>query len=208
MVSERPLHMFVVWLTSFLNVFFFRYVTGEGKSDFTIKLINDILVELLLKDYLLSAKEKKQYEILPAVPDVSNDNSSELSYEKSTQRINSNFQASYVQELVRCIVVILLDISVEDTNLLSVFSASFLKECLKLIQQGDSLQNFHEYVERIVRFFLLLDQLVLQKGYDWPLHLFGRPLFVTTLPVIKTMVNLTRRYVVIAYSFFFPCYTF
>ncbi|WOK95851.1 E3 ubiquitin-protein ligase [Canna indica] len=162
------------------------FIARDAKSDLAVRLINDVLVEYLLNDYLLLASLKKQGESLPVMSDISPGDGSQ-SHERSIQRLSSSFQASYVEELLRCIVGILLDLALEDRSLLSVFATSFQKDCLEIIQKGDSLQNFHEHVERIVNFFVLLDQLVLQKGHNWPLHFFGRPLFVAAFPVIKSM---------------------
>ncbi|XP_009417968.2 E3 ubiquitin-protein ligase listerin isoform X1 [Musa acuminata AAA Group] len=161
-----------------------RYFTArDGNNDPAIKLTNDILVELLLNDYLMLPSLKKQDGNLLVRSDVSTDDGKE----NSKQRTSSSYEASYIQELVRCIVGILVDISLEDRNLLNVFSTSFQKDCLEILWQGECLQNFHEHVERITRFFLLLDELVLQKGHDWPLKFLGQPLIMTTFPVIKSM---------------------
>lgn len=147
---------------------------------------------------------KKQDGNLLVRSDVSTDDGKE----NSKQRTSSSYEASYIQELVRCIVGILVDISLEDRNLLNVFSTSFQKDCLEILWQGECLQNFHEHVERITRFFLLLDELVLQKGHDWPLKFLGQPLIMTTFPVIKSMVNSTREYACQRFFFIFFCYNF
>lgn len=174
----------------FFHDFFFRYCkTKDDQSELPIKLINDILVGLLLNDYLLSGSVKKQDESSQTRSDVSTDGGSLLSHERSQQRVNSSHQACFTEELLRCIIGILLEISQEDKHLISVFCTSFLKDCLEIIREGDSLQNFHEYIERIVRFFLLIDKLILLKGHDWPLLFLGRPLFFTAFPMIKSTVS-------------------
>ncbi|XP_042375342.1 E3 ubiquitin-protein ligase listerin-like isoform X4 [Zingiber officinale] len=164
--------------------------TTDDQSELPIKLINDIFVELLLNDYLLSASVKKRDESSQARSDISTDGGSSLSHERPQQRVNSSHQAFFTEELLRCIIGILLEISQEDQNLTCVFCTSFQKDCLEIIREGDSLQNFPECIERIVRFFLAIDKCILLKGHDWPLHFLGRPLFFTTFPVIKSMDSL------------------
>lgn len=164
-----------------------RYSAAVDKmNNLPVKLVNDILVGLLWHDYLLWVSLKTRDEKLEK-HDVLAEDGSQSSQERSRHTPNTSCPTSYVQELGKCIIGILSDISLKKSDLLNVFCTSFQKEYMEIIQQGDSWQNFHENLKRIISFFKLLDQHVLQKGQTWPLHCLARPLVMMSFPVIKSM---------------------
>ncbi|XP_008782594.2 E3 ubiquitin-protein ligase listerin isoform X1 [Phoenix dactylifera] len=164
-----------------------RYsASGDQLNHLPVKLVHEILVGLLWHDYLLSASLKTRDEKLVKCDGLAEDGS-QLFRERSQHTLDACYPTTYVQELGKCIIGILSDISLKKSDLLNVFCTSFQKDCLEVIQEGDHLLKFHENLERIMRFFRLLDQHALQKGQTWPLHCLTRPLVIKSFPVIKSM---------------------
>lgn len=157
---------------------------GDATISLPVKLINNILVTLMCQDYLLPVYKKSKDENSIQRSDSSAEEGIRISDERS-----SSYPISYVEELGKCIVEILADISNKEFSLVSVFSTTFHKDCLEIFHKGDRQPKFPERVEQISNFFQLLDQFVWQKGQAWPLYHLAGALFANSYRVIKSMVR-------------------
>lgn len=165
-----------------------RCSTGEDSfNSLSVRLINDILVSLLWQDYLPLHNSKNRIENIIERSDGSAEEARQLLNERSKETLSASYPLCYVQELGRCIVELLSDISNKQFSLLSAFFTSFKEDCLEMFQKGDHLSKFHEHAERIASFFRLLDQHAVQKGQAWPLHSLAGPMLADSFTVIKSI---------------------
>ncbi|ONK62651.1 uncharacterized protein A4U43_C07F6420 [Asparagus officinalis] len=164
-----------------------RYNTSQDAiNPLSTKLVSNILVELLWRDYLLLVNLKSKDESQFLMSDGLASEGIQLSEEKSQEIVSASRPTGYTEELGKCIVGILADISIKESCLLTEFCTIFLKNCLDIFQQGEKQTKFPEYVERISNFFRLLDQYAWQKGQIWPSYLAG-PLFANSFKITKAM---------------------
>lgn len=164
-----------------------RYnISGDAVNPLPVKLISNILVTLLWRDYLLLVNLKGND--LHQMSDGSAEGI-QLSDGRAMETLSASYPMSYIEELGKCIIGILADISKTDSRLLTVFSTTFLKDCLEIFHQGEHHPKFPEHVERISKFFHLLDQFAWQKSQTWPLQYLAAPLFAKSFKVIKYMVK-------------------
>lgn len=136
---------------------------------FRVTLIDDILIKLLWQEYLLST----------SMTDPSED--STQSSQRRTTEAALNVKHHYSHNLGKCIIKIL---SGMETDLLSVSCLAFQDNCLEIIKQGDS-----EELERVVDFFVLLEQHAVQQGETWPLAHFVGPMLSKSFPLIRSLVS-------------------
>lgn len=160
-----------------------RYnICGDATGHLPVKLISNILVALLWREYLLLVSTKsKDTSVFPRSDGLAA-KGLQISDDMST-----SYPISYIEELGRCIVGILADISNKDFSLLTIFCTAFHKECLEIFQHGEHGPKFSERVEQISNFFRLLDQFIWQKGQTWPLHTLAGPLFANSFKFTKSM---------------------
>ncbi|MQL94710.1 hypothetical protein Taro_027371, partial [Colocasia esculenta] len=152
-----------------------RYLAEEDSiHHFQVNLIHEILVMLLWHDYLLDRKNQNGQ-----VCDVYNSST------KDDPRMN--YPMNYVEELARCIIRILSNVSSRNSSLLHAFCTSFQKDCLDVFQQEENLQKSSVQIERIDNFLLLLDQHSVQKNENWSLDCMSGPLFAKLFPLIKSL---------------------
>lgn len=130
------------------------------------------------------------------------ENDSRLSDESSARGIKYTYPSSYLQALGRCIVEVLSDIFLNKYSLFNPLCTSFWKDCLEILQQREQLITFHEHVEQIVGFFVLLDELVPSKGQTWPLDCLARPLVTNSFHAIRSTVTSMFRNASAKFSWF------
>ncbi|XP_072959491.1 E3 ubiquitin-protein ligase listerin [Typha angustifolia] len=194
--GRNPFHSSAAVSMAFFNAFkqcflwalhnISRYTSEVDASNYLhVKLINSIFLELLWHDYLLLLPTNNDEISYKRVDGLEVD--SQFSDQRSLRELNSSYPFSYLQELGKCIIGVLSDISLKEYDLLNAFCTSFRRDCLEIIQQGEHLQKFHEHIEQVVCFFRLLDLLVLPKGQTWPLDFLARPLITDSFPVIRSM---------------------
>lgn len=160
-----------------------RFSKSEAeRSHLSIKLVNSILIMLLWYDYLPVNSRNDGESSLETITGFEGDS---LSNDKSTDA--QNYSSSYIQELGRCIVNILTHVSLKEFGLLHDFFATFLKDCLAVLQHTIFSKIIQEYLRRIINFFLLLGQLPLQKGQTWPWEFLAGPLIASSFTTIKTL---------------------
>lgn len=165
-------------------------MSQDATNPLSTKLVSNILVELLWRDYLLLVNLKSKDENQFLMSDGSASEGIQLSEEKSQEIVSASYPTSYTEELGKCIVGILADISIKESYLLTEFSTIFLKNCSDIFQQGENQPKFPVYVERMSNFFRLLDQYAWQKGQIWPSNYLAGPLFAKSFKITKSMVKL------------------
>uniref|UniRef100_A0A1D1ZG63 E3 ubiquitin-protein ligase listerin n=2 Tax=Anthurium amnicola TaxID=1678845 RepID=A0A1D1ZG63_9ARAE len=142
---------------------------------FQVTLIHNILVMLLWHDYLLIGGKDVDGQF------------SGISSGSTKDDPRLNYPTGYLQELARCIIGILSNISSRKSSLLVPFCASFWKDCMDILQQEENMQKYSVHTEQIVNFLLLLDQHATQKNETWPLEHMAGPLFAKLFPLIKSL---------------------
>jgi E3 ubiquitin-protein ligase listerin len=164
------LFLFLFFLCQFL-IFLpisFRYCTEETSNDFPTRILDEILLKLLLHDYLLldgTSLDKKPEQTSKALDD-------------------------YLKKLGKGIIEILSDLfDLPDQGMFNVFCSAFERECMGIIQEQGKSKIFNMRMEQISKFFVLLNELVLQKGKSWPLDSLARPLLKDAFPVIRSSVS-------------------
>lgn len=150
-----------------------RYSDGDSSDDIPIKLITDLLANIVWRDYLLLSGDTTSGGV-------------QLSHKNSGLAANTHYPTHYLQDLQKCIIKILDVIADTENHLLNISCQLLLRDCLDIIQQ-EKLPKFQDHAEQLVSFFLSLDQLVVRKGKIWPLEQLARPLVEQSLPAIKFM---------------------
>ncbi|XP_043725325.1 E3 ubiquitin-protein ligase listerin isoform X2 [Telopea speciosissima] len=165
-----------------------RYCNGvDAISQFRVSLMENILLLLLWHDYLLLVNPKSQGSVFSDNGKF-NGGSSEDSIQSSGERTKERrYPMSDMQELGKCIIGILSDLSTKEGNLLSTFCAKFQEDCLEMLRQEEHLQKSSEHIEQVVNFFSLLGNEAVQKGEKWPLDYLAGPLMAKSFPLIRSM---------------------
>ncbi|KAJ0978328.1 hypothetical protein J5N97_013802 [Dioscorea zingiberensis] len=162
-----------------------RYSVEEDAFSLSSSIIDDVLVRLLWHDYILFLDPKDQCQSSSRQSTSSSECVTSLPHGRSAIMLNTNL--SYIQELGKCIVGILSDISSKNLDLLNAFCSSVRKDCLNVFQQGECLAGFSDNVQRIADFFSLLDEFSLRKGETWPLHCLAGPMVANSFEAIKSL---------------------
>lgn len=110
-------------------------------------------------------------------------------HKKTVEAVNIKYPNSYVQELGKCIVEILADISSLDSKVLNTFCVAFQETCLQVFQQKETMERHSENIEQIIKFLSLLDQHAIQKGESWPLVYLVGPMLAKAFPSIRSSVS-------------------
>ncbi|CAA6669280.1 unnamed protein product [Spirodela intermedia] len=148
---------------------------------FQVTLIENIVVLLLWHEYIFIGR-KDDPQVLHA---------------RSLETSSVNYPFSYFQELARCIIGVLSNISLRKISLLGTFCTPFQKDCLDILQQEENLQKYSEQTERISNFLLLLDQHALQKNETWPLNHDSSDV----VNVLRTMVEIFGPRTIVSHLF-------
>lgn len=168
-----------LWLLKVLP----RHSGGGSSDDIPIKLITKVVWH----DYLRIPSSKNQDISLSGLSDEAISGDCQLSHKESLLASSTRYPTYYLQDLGKCIIEILDEISAMENHLLNIACETLLKDCLDIIHQRESLPNFQYHVEQVVSFFISLDQLIVQKGKTWPLESLARPLIEQSVPAIKSM---------------------
>ncbi|KAJ4978445.1 hypothetical protein NE237_009225 [Protea cynaroides] len=163
-----------------------RYCNGvDAISHFQVNLVENILLLLLWNDYLLVVSPKSQGSVFSG---KLNGGSSEDSVQPSGERIKERrYPVDDMQELGKCIIGILSDLSTKEGNLLSTFCVKFQEDCLEMLRQEEHLQKSSEHIEQVVNFVSLLGKEAVQKGEKWPFFYLAGPLMAKCFPLIRSM---------------------
>uniref|UniRef100_A0A0E0EXA0 E3 ubiquitin-protein ligase listerin n=1 Tax=Oryza meridionalis TaxID=40149 RepID=A0A0E0EXA0_9ORYZ len=172
-----------LWLLKVLP----RHSGGGSSDDIPIKLITYFLAKVVWHDYLRIPSSKNQDISLSGLSDEAISGDCQLSHKESLLASSTRYPTYYLQDLGKCIIEILDEISAMENHLLNIACETLLKDCLDIIHQRESLSNFQYHVEQVVSFFISLDQLIVQKGKTWPLESLARPLIEQSVPAIKSM---------------------
>ena len=148
----------------------------------------NVLVALLLHGYLLPVR-KDQEELLTEKSKSLTMDDSQILNARLSQGSGINFPLGYFQEMARCIIIILSNISLRKSSLLQMFCVPFQKDCLYILQQEEDGQRHSEHAERINNFLLLVDELAVQQNELWPLNHMAGPLFAKLLPLLRSLVS-------------------
>uniref|UniRef100_A0A0E0FZN8 E3 ubiquitin-protein ligase listerin n=1 Tax=Oryza nivara TaxID=4536 RepID=A0A0E0FZN8_ORYNI len=170
-----------LWLLKVLP----RHSGGGSSDDIPIKLITKVVWH----DYLRIPSSKNQDISLSGLSDEAISGDCQLSHKESLLASSTRYPTYYLQDLGKCIIEILDEISAMENHLLNIACETLLKDCLDIIHQRESLPNFQYHVEQVVSFFISLDQLIVQKGKTWPLESLARPLIEQSVPAIKSMIQ-------------------
>ncbi|KAK8946965.1 E3 ubiquitin-protein ligase listerin [Platanthera zijinensis] len=146
------------------------------------RLVNDILIMLLWYDYLQLNSKNEVESILELSSGAEN---IQLSDEKSADV--HKYSSSYIKELGKCIIGILSHVSLKRFSLLQDFCATFVKDCLSVLQHRMPSNKNQQLLKRIINFFLLLGQFPLGGGQTWPWELLAGPLIESSFKIIKTL---------------------
>uniref|UniRef100_A0A0D9YKV3 E3 ubiquitin-protein ligase listerin n=1 Tax=Oryza glumipatula TaxID=40148 RepID=A0A0D9YKV3_9ORYZ len=186
-----------LWLLKVLP----RHSGGGSSDDIPIKLITYFLAKVVWHDYLRIPSSKNQDISLSGLSDEAISGDCQLSHKESLLASSTRYPTYYLQDLGKCIIEILDEISAMENHLLNIACETLLKDCLDIIHQRESLPNFQYHVEQVVSFFISLDQLIVQKGKTWPLESLARPLIEQSVPAIKSMIQKDTPIVVKLLSF-------
>lgn len=157
---------------------------------FQRSLIDNILVKLLWGDYFSLVPVNLQHDHSFQKPNSSSEDAMCGSNQsKSAVQHSKKYPKSYLQNLGKCLVEILSNISSKDSTLLCAFCSTFQKDSLEVLHKGESIPRFSDFVERITNFFLMMNQLGVVKDQDWPLNDLAGPLVAKCLPLIKSLVS-------------------
>ncbi|KAK7300853.1 hypothetical protein RJT34_11704 [Clitoria ternatea] len=158
-----------------------RYNDGEDSiRHFRVALVDNILVKLLWQEFLGTGKSKTNDIInLGKGTNLLEEN---VSHNKKVDMLNTKYPMSYLQELGKCFVEILLGIYMLDSNLLSVFVVELENSCQSILQQAGNA----EFVERIILFMLMLEQHAVMKGAAWPLAYIVGPMLAKSFLIIRS----------------------
>ncbi|KAJ3688315.1 hypothetical protein LUZ61_017479 [Rhynchospora tenuis] len=150
-------------LSVLLNVS--RFCTEGTSSNLPTKILDEILLKLLLHDYLLSGDTMKP--------------------EKSTKAVDD-----YLKKLGKIIIEIVSEVfDLVGQGLFNAFCSSFKRDCMGIIQDDEKSERFNLRMEQISKFFVLLDEHVLREGKSWPLDSLARPLVKDAFSVIRSSNN-------------------
>ncbi|KAL3530952.1 hypothetical protein ACH5RR_010274 [Cinchona calisaya] len=162
-----------------------RYCDGLNDShQLQHALTDEVLLKLIWHEYLQFGSLKDQMIIFSGASPVSTKDTIHYSNNDRVETLKIKYSVGYEQDLGKCIVEILSGVYSLENNLLSVFSSVFQDHCLEIFQQIESSSG---NVEVVIRFLLLLDQHVLQKGETWPLDFLVGPTLAKSFPLIKTL---------------------
>lgn len=154
---------------------------------FRVCLLDNIFVNLLWCDYLLLVSLKNLGGVLPGSSSCTPVKETIQNQEKSIEKLTAKYPLDYRQELGKCIVEVLSDMSVKESDLLITFSEVFQENCMEIILQAEHIERASEHVDQIVNFLLLLEQLAVQKGAKWPIELLVIPMIRKSFPTIKSL---------------------
>ncbi|XP_077233049.1 HEAT/U-box domain-containing protein [Tasmannia lanceolata] len=163
-----------------------RYFVGENAvNQFQVGLVDHVLVMLLWRDFLLLISPEDQDELLSGKRSL--EDYTRNVHRKPMETMNVKYPINYIQDLGRCIIEILSDISSKECNLLSAFCTPFQNYCLGMFQRTECFEEHSEHAEQIVKFLLLLEQHAVKKGETWPLIYLAGPMVEKTFPLIKSV---------------------
>ncbi|VAI40549.1 unnamed protein product [Triticum turgidum subsp. durum] len=163
-----------------------RNSVGDSTDNIHNRLITNVLVKIVWHDYLQLSLSKNLDTIPGLLSEEATTDDHQLSH-KSLLVQNVRLPIYYYQDLGKCIVEILDEISVAESHLLEVACESLLRDYLDIVHQGEKLSKFQDHVDQLASFFCSLDLLVVQNGRTWPLENLARPLVIHSLPTIKSM---------------------
>ncbi|XBH75084.1 hypothetical protein VPH35_101901 [Triticum aestivum] len=163
-----------------------RNSVGDSSDNIHNRLITNVLVKIVWHDYLQLSLSKNLDTIPGLLSEEATTDDHQLSH-KSLLVQNVRLPIYYYQDLGKCIVEILDEISVAESHLLEVACESLLRDYLDIVHQGEKLSKFQDHVDQLASFFCSLDLLVVQNGRTWPLENLARPLVIHSLPAIKSM---------------------
>ncbi|KAJ4772899.1 E3 ubiquitin-protein ligase listerin [Rhynchospora pubera] len=142
-----------------------RFCTEGASSNLPKKILDEILLKLLLHDYLLLGDTMKP--------------------ERSSKALDD-----YLKNLGKSIIEILSELfDLVDQELFNAFCSSFKRDCMGIIQDAENYEQFNLCMEQICKFFVLLDEHVLREGKSWPLDSLARPLVKDAFSVIRSSNN-------------------
>lgn len=155
---------------------------GDSISHFRVALVDNVLVKLLWKDFLVAGSSKANDINSGKATDSSEEN---VSHNKKVDTLNTKYPMPYLQELGKCFVEILLGIYILDSNVLSVFREELEDNCMGALQQECNV----DIVERIILFILLLEKHAVLKGAIWPLPYIVGPMLAKSFSIIRSYVS-------------------
>lgn len=146
-------------------------------------LVDQILLKLLWQDYVKYESPKYQ-DVLPSSTSIRSmkDNDKDLPADAQKHKCSEH----YLQELGKCILEILSNISVKNQKSL-VFFCTSVQEWFKEIIKS---QKNSQCVDQLVNFLWSLKQLEVPTGDTWPLLLLAGPLVTCSFHLIKSHVSL------------------
>ncbi|XP_042478735.1 E3 ubiquitin-protein ligase listerin [Macadamia integrifolia] len=162
-----------------------RYCNGvDAISHFQVSLIENILL-LLWHDYLLVVNPNSQGSVFSGK--FNGGSSADSIHPSGESAKERRYPMGGMEELGKCIVGILSDLSTKEGNLLSTFCVKFQEDCLEMLRQEEHLQKSSEHIEQVVNFLSLLGKEAVQKGEKWPLDYLAGPLMAKSFPLIRSM---------------------
>lgn len=170
-----------------------RYCDGENAiSPLRRKLVDEVFLGLLWHEYLLAARLKDKDVSFSSYTPGQTNNSIQHIQKEPRESVNNKYSTDYEESLGKCIIKILSGIHALEHELLLVFSSKFQADCLDMLQQTEySSQN----MQWVVKFILLLDKHVVQKGETWPLLDLVGPTLRKSFQLIGAIVSLTSRHI-------------
>lgn len=172
---------------------------GDSINHFRVALVDNVLVKLLWKDFLVAGSSKANDIINTGkATDSSKEN---VSHNKKMDMLSMKYPMPYLQELGNCFVEILLGIYILDTNILFVFNEELEDNCMAALQKASNV----DIVERIILFMLLLEKHAVLKGAIWPLPYIVGPMLAKSFSIIRSSDSPdTVRLLTVAVSIFGP----
>lgn len=165
-----------------------RFCDGvDSVHHFQVMLIDNIIVKLLWQEYMDFVSLNNQDRVFSGKVAGPVENSDSPSYEKIAETLNTKYPMSYLQDLGKCVIEILLGISLVELDLLSPFNMQFREDCLVLLQQTEDKGRAAERLERVSHFISLLEQDAIQRGENWLLVDLVGPMVVKCFPLVRSV---------------------
>ncbi|KAK6935661.1 Zinc finger, RING-type [Dillenia turbinata] len=175
----------------------------DALHHFHVTLVQNILVKLLWSEYLL-ADSKHQENVLPGRPGDQSDDMGKHPNEKKFRLLDIRHPVSYVQDLGKCIIKILMVLNSLEHNVLSHFCATFEESCLEMFRKMDH-DDKSSGIERVVEFLFLLEKHAMWKGETWPLVSLIGPTLGNCFRLIRSLDSSDAvRLLSVAVSIFTP----
>ncbi|KAL9224180.1 hypothetical protein vseg_000242 [Gypsophila vaccaria] len=158
-----------------------RYCKQEDISPFYASLVDNVLVKLLLHDFL-SYVETRHAEVVSSGSNV--DAFSEIARLLDSCLFEN--KEGHLHDTGRCMINILSVIYPLDRHLLVLFCEAFRENCLKAFQPTENVGGASDSLVRYMHFLVLVGKYAISGSESWPLEYLVGPILESSLPLIMS----------------------